>query len=266
MVAITTHNTTDNASLQLKIPRPLADRRVRTKESADDAAKVWSWLRSGQKVSTAFDESTLFRALHSSAYHALQPVGRRPAVRAEREEWTTRWDRIRGHLVERNLGLVYSAIDRFGFKSVDWDEQRSVALFTLLKAVDRFDPWRGFRFSTYATQSIRRALIQLARTEKRQRPEMPLDLSDQPESLPRVDAWLEWHTDGLRRALRENQGQLSTKESLVISRRFPMDGSRQHTLDQIGNVMGLSNEGVRQIQNRALKKLREVLEADVLLQ
>lgn len=212
------------------------------------------------------DEPALFRALQTCAYRAGRRARSRPAVPAERMEWLRRWERLREYLVERNLGLVYSAIKRFGFMGADRGEQRSVEMLALLRAVDRFDPWRGFRFSTYATHAIRRALIHLARTGSRHRAGFPLEPDAPSDARERVDTWLEWYGDGLRRALEDNQGELSDRESMIIARRFPMDGSAGSTLGQIGGWIGLSKERVRQIQKKALGKLRQVLETDPLLQ
>ena len=212
------------------------------------------------------DESALFRALQACAYRAGRRARLRPADVAERIEWLERWERLREYLVESNLGIVYFAIRHFGFMSADRGEQRSVGMLALLRSVDRFDPWRGFRFSTYATHSVRRAFIELARAESKHRASFPLQ-PDMPSDGPdRIDIWLDWYSDGLRRALEGNQGQLSDRESMIIARRFPLDGSAGYTLGEIGGSMGLSKEGVRQIQKRALGKLRKVLDMNPLLQ
>ncbi len=64
----------------------------------------------------------------------------------------------------------------------------------------------------------------------------------------------------------ENLGALTAREALIINQRFPPDGGRHKTLGEVGSVIGLSKERVRQIQGKALRKLREVLEADASIQ
>ena len=253
----------NNGALARRLmPRRIADRWVRTKKAVDEAARVWAWLVGRGACGRTPDESTLFRALQTYAYRAGRRAGSRPVAAVERLKWVNRWERLREDLVERNLGLAYYTIEHYGFTVCDSGDQRSIGLMALLRAVDRFDPWRGFRFSTYATLVVRRALIQLARTEGRYRARYPIADCTPPDAPERPDAWLDWKGDRLRRVLGENLSQLTVPESMIIAQRFPMDGSERLTLDEISSRVGLSREGVRQIQKRALGKLRKVLEAD----
>ena len=68
--------------------------------------------------------------------------------------------------------------------------------------------------------------------------------------------------DRLRRALELNTAQLTDRESTVLAWRFAMDGGNSRTLAEVGEALGLSKEGVRQIQNRGLGKLRKALDDD----
>ena len=74
------------------------------------------------------------------------------------------------------------------------------------------------------------------------------------------------YVERLRRALQANTGELTDMESTILARRFPQNDQPRSTLQQIGLAVGLSKERVRQLQNSALQKLREVLAADGLLQ
>ena len=76
---------------------------------------------------------------------------------------------------------------------------------------------------------------------------------------------------GLRMILADNSADLSKVERRVIRARFALDrprsnepGNRAPTLEQVGALLGVSKERVRQIQNRALHKLRTVMEETVL--
>jgi DNA-directed RNA polymerase sigma subunit (sigma70/sigma32) len=63
--------------------------------------------------------------------------------------------------------------------------------------------------------------------------------------------------------LERNFADLSNRERTVIAWRFPMNGGDMMTLAAVGRTLGLGKERVRQIQNRALEKIRSVLKADL---
>lgn len=60
----------------------------------------------------------------------------------------------RNELIERNLGLVHACAKRFAGKGIDYDDLYSAGCLGLVKAIDRFDPERGFQLSTYAVPVI----------------------------------------------------------------------------------------------------------------
>lgn len=257
----------NNKSRCLDMPtRLVADRRARTRKAVGDALRVAEWASRGQGVDSPPDEATLFRALQTSAYRATRRVAFKRAAALERPEWLRRWRSIRDAAVERNLGLVWCMVTQFGWPMVDREEQGSAAMTALLKAVDGFNPWLGFRFSTYACNAIRRSLVALARTQRRNRLRFPVEHDAWFETPDGVDSGLELYVDRLNQALETNSGDLTEREALILGRRFPKDGSPGLTLGEIGKTIGLSKERVRQIQKKALTKLRQVLETDPLLQ
>jgi RNA polymerase sigma-B factor len=62
--------------------------------------------------------------------------------------------RLRDRLVEAHVGLAYKAARRFSGRGVELEDLRQVALIALVHAVERFDPSRGFAFTTFATPTI----------------------------------------------------------------------------------------------------------------
>jgi RNA polymerase sigma factor (sigma-70 family) len=212
------------------------------------------------------DEQALFAALHTCAYRAM----RQPLCRSNRREmpgiWGRRWNSIRDHIVQRNLGLAYSTLSRFRTRHADWDDLRGEALLALLLAVEGFDPWRGHRFSSYACIAISRALINEANRARRHRRRFLLGYDVFQECPVQVDGGSELHAERLQRVLERNSAGLTNREWVVLARRFAMDGGDEQTLAQVGHTLGLSKERVRQIQNRALGKIRKALQADPALQ
>jgi RNA polymerase sigma factor (sigma-70 family) len=221
-------------------------------------------LATGQQ-NAAPDEQSLFTALRVCAYWAGKPNGDGPVASAGQEQWARRRRVIRDYLVQRNLGLVYWALPRFAAKSGDDGPLLSDALLALLQAVDCFDPWRGIRFSSYAVTAIQHALIYRRTHEQRYRRRFPASFDVAFEHPVRRDENTELYEERLHRALDANLGDLTLLEARVLAQRYPLDHEPPSTLRAIGGAEGLSKERVRQIQNRALRKLREVLVADLVL-
>ncbi len=244
------------------------DRRLRLKSFADKALQIDRALSQGNATRTSGPaEEDLFVAMHTCAYLAGRNPRSRRIPMSERLDWARRWQRIREHIVQGNLGLVYSMIGRFSSKQLDEDDVLSDAMLSLTRAVDRFNPWRGYRFSTYACNVIARAIMRRGRRESNYRRLFPVqnDVSlEQPTDPP--DDSAELYLERLRRALDSNLGELTALESEILSRRFLNGQERKLTFQEIGRTVGLSKERVRQIQNIALGKLRDVLTADAMLQ
>lgn len=239
---------------------------LRSREGREAARRIARSLRRPGDPPAAWGEEELFRALHTCAYWASSC--RRGAVEdaSVRRKWARRWRVIREHIVSANLGLVYSTAQRFQHNGLDDDDVLSDAMYALMCAVDKFNPWRGFRFSTYACNCIVRACMRRGRREQRRRELSPVNFDpemERPSDPPDFagSLWLE----RLRAALATNAGDLTPLESTVLAERFPRGGDRKVTFARIGRRIGLSKERVRQIQNSALYKLRIALEADPLL-
>ncbi len=160
----------------LNLPARFAsDRRVRTRKAANEAWRLAGSAATAGGLEAAPDEAAMFRALHTCAYRATRQLRFKRTAAAERCKWMRRWKHIRDAIVERNLGLVWCMVTQFGSPSVDRDELGSAAMMALVRAVDGFNPWLGFRFSTYACNAIRRSLLLCARTHLRNRMRFPLE-------------------------------------------------------------------------------------------
>lgn len=243
------------------------DHRLRTKAAANKAMGVADWITSQHTPDNQPNEEELFIAMHTCAYRASNRSRKQRITAQERAKWIKRWQDIREYLVEKNLGLVYSMIGRFGSKKLDEDDLLSDAMFGLSRAVDRYNPWRGYRFSTYACNVIARAIMRRGKRANRYRELFPIE-NDVSFELPmnEPDDRAELYRERLLRIMNRNLGQLTHLESMVLSRRFPQEARSKLTFQEIGSSIGLSKERVRQIQNLALRKLRIVLNEDALLQ
>lgn len=254
------------SKLKLSWAKPAPYRRVGTPGAAAKAVRIAEAIVRGEAASAESDERDLFAAVHTCAYRATSRAKRPLVEPAERLRWIERWKIIRDHVVERNLGLVHMMVNRFGGQAPERDDLRGEAFLALMRAVVGFDPWREIRFSTYACNAIWRSLVHAAKVASRHRPRLTLDGDGWSEPLQQIDARSELYLDRLRRALDENLGELTEREAEILGWRFPLKGQSALTLEEIGNVIGVSKERVRQIQKKGLSKLRGALEADPVLQ
>ncbi len=243
-----------------------SDRRIRTAAAAKEAIEV-AELAAGAGWSEAKpDEQVLFQALHVCAFRANR-AAKGGKGDGDCQAWSERWETIRGYIVERNLGLVYSMIGRFGSRQLDEDDMLSEAMYALTRAVDRFNPWRGFKFSTYACNVIARAIMRRGKQESNYRRLFPVQHDVLFErSTGTSDVGMELYVERLQGVMERNMGELTDLETTILSRRFPEERESRLTFQEIGDEVGLSKERVRQIQNVALSKLREVLDSDPVLQ
>ena len=245
----------------------MPDRRIRTPAAAAATVAIADWISGRRQPKTEPSEQQLFAGLHTCAYRARGRPRGKQVPQAQRIEWVRRWQIFREYIVERNLGLVYSMIGRFGSKKVDEDDLLSDAMLGLTRAVDRFNPWKGYRFSTYACNVIARALMRRGKRERHYRQLFPVQFDasfERPEPVP--DSQRDLYVERLHRVLDGNLGELTDLESRILARRFPNGRANRQTFQEIADTVGLSKERVRQIQNIALGKLRSVLDEDPVLQ
>ena len=249
---------------QAQLP-PAPRRRLGMAAAAEQAMEVCAWIAQPEGHAWVPEEADLFVGLHTAAYRAEQRNGNGHVMPEDRLRWRDRYQVIRGYLVERHLGLAYVVVGRYRGYACEHDDLVSEALGSLLRAVERFDPWKGCRFSTYAYTVIARGLMNEGRRAVKRRSRFAALDGVAFEPPDRVDTQTELYVERLQRALHANVGELSDLEARVLAKRFPLNHEPKSTLGAIGQVVGLSKERVRQIQNTALRKLREVLVADPVL-
>lgn len=168
--------------------------------------------------------------------------------------------KVKNRIVQSNLRLVVSIAKRHVASSDDFFSLVSDGNMSLIRAVEKFDYSRGNKFSTYASWAIMKNFARTIPNEFKHRDRFrttteELFLATQDE---RVDPYLEESVQRNRkRELSKILNRLDEREQKIISARFGLErGSEPLTLKEVGAEMGVTKERVRQLEARALAKLR----------
>jgi RNA polymerase sigma factor (sigma-70 family) len=184
--------------------------------------------------------------------------------------WHRRFEHFREYLVRTNLALVLAMAKRTRLGEVDFAEVVSEGNMALLRAVDKFSIDRGFKFSTYACRAILKAFSRTAMKASKHRTRFPMEFEPEMEKSDwadrRRDQIEDDCIDELKAIVDRNLADLSSVEQTVIRRRFNWQQAEESpmTLEEVGKIIGVTKERVRQIQNKALAKIRTVMEDGVL--
>jgi RNA polymerase primary sigma factor len=190
----------------------------------------------------------------------------KPLLTRAREmvRWMTRVLELRATLTTANLPLVIAMAKRSRVPNVDFGDLVSEGNMALLRAIDKFDADRGFKFSTYGCRAILKGFNRMATKMGKYRSRFPVEwdpaLEKSDYDVKRHEMEMADSVDSLRIALDQNDARLSDTERMVVAERFALNGQeKKSTLAQVGEKMGLTNERIRQIQKGALAKLRSTL-------
>jgi RNA polymerase sigma factor (sigma-70 family) len=198
------------------------------------------------------------RRMHYAAWRA-----RRARKERDRRAWMDAFYQLRDRIVLGNQKLVYKAVRYRKAWQIRSDDLIGEGYVVLINAVERYNPWLGVRFSTYAFTCLVRALVRLTRKrigfEKRCQTQGSLTGENMPPGAVKADK------DGgspidLDHFFQANHPLLSDREKLVLRLRFGL-GEQEEALklELIGERLGLSKERIRQVQVSALAKLREAV-------
>ena len=246
--------------------RPLMDERARAREMSRPGRAPATVLL------TAAQERVLFLKLNYARFRLakLQKKAARQELTVDESREALRWGdtaaSIREQIAETNLALVLAMAKRLRGTDLDFGDLISEGNMALLRSVDKFDCGRGFKFSTYACRAILKAFSRHGIKTMKHRQRFPTEFDpefERSDHLATVRATSERESaQEVRFVVESNRADLSELERSVISQRFGFDGPfgpKNPTLEEVGETIGLTKERVRQIQNRALEKIKSAL-------
>ena len=291
------------------------DKHIRAKRKHSSVlAKLKDDVTRGQRKLIAVEEATRLKISQIKEINRQMSIGEAKARRAKKE------------MVEANLRLVISIAKKYtnrGLQFLDLIQEGNIGL---MKAVDKFEYRRGYKFSTYATwwirQAITRSIADQARTiripvhmietinklnrisrqmlqemgreplpdELAERMEMPEDkvrkvlkIAKEPISMEtpigddedsHLGDFIEDQTvhspvdsattSGLKETTHSVLAGLTPREAKVLRMRFGIDMNTDHTLEEVGKQFDVTRERIRQIEAKALRKLRHPTRSDQL--
>ncbi len=320
-------DTPDNVDILDSLYTELADNNIKITTATDKSEPALSdeWTAEDDEEIVITDQVYLDDVADDSVRLYLREIGKIPLLKAD-EELALAQRVVAGEkdakdqMAEANMRLVVSIAKRYVGRGLDLLDLIQEGNTGLLRAVEKFDPDKGFKFSTYATwwirQAITRAIADQARTIRipvhmvetinkllRTQRRLTQELNREPtneeiakemeidvekvehimkikQDISSLDASVRDDEEDsvlgdfiededtvspeesatsqlLKEHVKDMLGALTEREQKILKLRFGLEDGKSHTLEEVGQEFNVTRERIRQIEAKALAKLRK---------
>jgi RNA polymerase primary sigma factor len=319
-------DTTENIDLLDSLYTELADLSIEVTVAGDPATGMGdAWVADEEEEVDVTEPVYLDDVADDSVRLYLREIGKIPLLNAEEElalaQRVVAGDKdAKDKMAEANMRLVVSIAKRYVGRGLDLLDLIQEGNTGLLRAVEKFDPDKGFKFSTYATwwirQAITRAIADQARTIRipvhmvetinkllRTQRRLTQELNREPtneeiakameidvdkvehimkikQDISSLDASVRDDEEDsvladfiededtispeesatnqlLKEHVKDMLGSLTEREQKILKLRFGLEDGKSHTLEEVGQEFSVTRERIRQIEAKALAKLRK---------
>jgi len=194
----------------------------------------------------------------------LDPARVRNATLDEIERLHEQAGEVKDQLITANMRLVHSIAKKHAAQTDNYWELVSDGNLSLMRAVEKFDFSRGFKFSTYASWAI---MKNFARSIPEERTRRERYLTGHEEMFDaKADTRADEHeslasTEQAKRQVNRLLAYLEPREQQIIRLRHGLDGDAM-TLEEIGKKLSITKERVRQLNVRIMKKMRDIAQTE----
>ncbi len=221
---------------------------------------------------TREQEAHLFRKMNYLKYKAaklrerLDPTRPRSSLMEQIERQYEEVVATKNQIIRANLRLVVSIAKRHMGPAENFFELVSDGNMSLMRAAEKFDFARGNKFSTYASWAIMKNFARTIPNEHRYHDRFHTSVAEIFTSAEdnRTDQFEQESAQLLREAqVRRILDRLDEREQKIVIQRFGLKrGQEPHTLKEVGAELGVTKERIRQIEARAISKLRKAVEEE----